>query len=123
MTPPALSPETLEASAIEALNNRCFCISLSEQALRAALESEIGQPGLLELIRERCPYLFAALPVFVSEDHLTRMGNLIQAIESVIALPAYREQILATAPAIARHDPGGARGAFFGYDHRNKEWE
>lgn len=116
MTPPALARAPLEASAIEALNNRCFCISLSEQALRSALESEIGQPGLLELIQERCPYLFAALPVFVSADHLTRMGNLIQAIESVIALPAYREQVLATAPAIARHDPGGARGAFFGYD-------
>ncbi|WP_167399102.1 hypothetical protein [Ectopseudomonas oleovorans] len=116
MKPPELSPETLEASAIEALNNRCFCISLSEQALRSALESEIGQPGLLELIRERCPYLFSAFPVFVSADHLTRMGDLIQAIESVIALPAYREQVLATAPAIARHDPGGARGAFFGYD-------
>lgn len=115
-TPPALPHAILEAAAIEALNNRCFCISLSEQALRSALESEIGQPGLLELIRERCPYLFAALPVFVSADHLTRMGDLIQAIESVIALPAYREQVLATAPAIARHDPGGARGAFFGYD-------
>lgn len=115
-TPPVLAQTILEASAIEALNNRCFCISLSEQALRSALESEIGQPGLLELIRERCPYLFAALPVFVSADHMTRMGNLIRAIESVIALPAYREQVLATAPATARHDPGGARGAFFGYD-------
>nr|WP_256833844.1 hypothetical protein [Pseudomonas oleovorans] len=116
MTPPALAHATLESAAIEALNNRCFCISLSEQALRSALESEIGQPGLLELIQERCPYLFAALPVFVSADQLTRMGDLIQAIESVIALPAYREQVLATAPAIARHDPGGAQGAFFGYD-------
>lgn len=116
MTPPALAQTILQNSAIEALNNRCFCISLSEQALRSALESEIGQPGLLELIQERCPYLFSAFPVFVSADHLTRMGDLIQAIESVIALPAYREQVLATAPAIARHDPGGARGAFFGYD-------
>ncbi|MWV18384.1 hypothetical protein F3I16_20285 [Pseudomonas sp. L-22-4S-12] len=115
-TPASLPYAIPGASAIEALNNKCFCISLSEQALRSALASEIGQPGLLELIRERCPYLFAALPVFVSADHLTRMGDLIRAIESVIALPAYREQVLATAPAIARHDPGGARGAFFGYD-------
>lgn len=114
--PPALAHAIIESAAIEALNNRCFCISLSEPALRSALESEIGQPGLLELIRERCPYLFAALPVFVSEDHLTRMRNLIQAIESVIALPTYREQVLASAPTIARHDPGGARGVFFGYD-------
>lgn len=115
-TPPLLPHAILEVASTEALNNRCFCISLSEQALRSALESEIGQPGLLELIRERCPYLFAALPVFVSEAHLRRMGDLIQAIESVIALPAYREQVLAMAPAIARHDPGGARSAFLGYD-------
>ena len=115
-TPASLPHAIPGASAIEALNNKCFCISLSEQALRSALASEIGQPGLLELIRERCPYLFAALPVFVSADHLTRMGDLIRAIESVIALPAYREQVLATAPAIARHDPGGAQGVFFGYD-------
>lgn len=114
--PPLLPHAILEAASTEALNNRCFCISLNEQALRSALESEIGQPGLLELIQERCPYLFAALPVFVSAAHLRRMGNLIQAIESAIALPAYREQVLASAPAIARHDPGGARGAFFGYD-------
>jgi hypothetical protein len=115
-TPPLLPDAILKAAPTEALNNRCFCVSLSEQALRVALESEIGQPGLLELMTERCPYLFAALPVFVSEAHLARMGDLIRAIESVIALPAYREQILAAAPAIARHDPGGARGVFFGYD-------
>jgi hypothetical protein len=40
----------------------------------------------------------------------------VQAIESVVALPAYREHVLATAPTVARHDPGGAKGVFFGYD-------
>jgi hypothetical protein len=101
---------------IEALNSECFCISLDEKALRSALESEIGQPGLFELVQERCPYLFAARPVFVSQAHMSRMAQVVRAVESVVALPAWREEVLAGAPPIARHDPGGALGVFFGYD-------
>ena len=102
--------------AAEALNSGCVCISMDQDALHHALESELGTPGLLALVEERCPYLFAARPVFISTDHMERMAQLVRAVESVIALPAFREQILAAAPAIARHDPGGARGVFFGYD-------
>lgn len=112
----ALSSASLGGVLIEALNSECFCISLDSEALGRALASEIGQPGLLELIRERCPYLFAARPVFVSHTHMARMARLVQAIESVVAMPAYREQVLAHSPAIAQHDPGGAKGVFFGYD-------
>jgi len=112
----ALASASLGDVSIEALNSECFCISLDTEALEQALASEIGQPGLLELIRERCPYLFAARPVFVSHAHMARMTRLVQAIESVVALPAYREEVLAQSPAIARHDPGGALGVFFGYD-------
>jgi hypothetical protein len=93
---------------VEALNSACFCISLDTGALPGrALESEIGQPGLFELVRERCPYLFAARPVFVSQAHLARMAELVRAIESVVALPAYRAQVLAQSPAIARQVIGG----------------
>ena len=101
---------------IQVLNSECFCISLDTEALRRALQSEIGQPDLFDLVRERCPYLFAARPVFVLKSHMARMAALVQAIESVVALPAYREEVLARSPAIARHDPGGALGVFFGYD-------
>ena len=34
----------------------------------------------------------------------------------MVALDSYREEVLAYAPAIARHDPGGSRGVLFGYD-------
>ncbi len=98
------------------LNKGCFCISLDQDALRRALESTLGSPGLFELVAERCPYVFAARPVFVSGEHATRMAEVISAVESVVALPAYREAVLADAPPIARHDPGGAKGVFFGYD-------
>jgi hypothetical protein len=43
------------------------------------------------------------------------MASVVHAVESVVALPAYREEVLAGAPAIARHDPR-ARSVFFGYD-------
>jgi len=100
---------------IESLNRECFCISLDEPALATALESEFGSPGLFTQVRERCPYLFSAQPVFVSREHLDRIAQLIAAIESVVALPGWQQAALARAPAIARHD-GGAKGAFLGYD-------
>jgi hypothetical protein len=111
-----LNPESSNAAPIAARNNACFCISLDHDALRRALQSEIGQPGLFDLVQQRCPYLFAARPVFVSASDMTRIAQLVGAIESVVALPAYREQVLATAPAIARHPPRHALGVFFGYD-------
>ena len=103
-------------TSMELLNSECFCISLDASALRQALESEVGEPGLFDLIQQRCPHLFATRPVFLSNDHMHRMAQVVQAIESVVALPAYRDAVLAAAPAIAHHDPGGAKGVFFGYD-------
>ncbi len=68
------------------------------------------------MVRERCPYLFAAQPVFVAATQLQSIAEVIRAIESVVALPAYQEQVLASAPAMARAGHGGPHGAFFGYD-------
>lgn len=101
---------------MEVLNSACFCISLDDSALRQAMESEIGEPGLFDLIQQRCPHIFATRPVFLSHDHTARMAQVVRAIESTVALPAYRSEVLAWAPAIAHHNPGGAKGVFFGYD-------
>jgi hypothetical protein len=100
---------------IEALNSDCFCVSLDRDALRRALEADPAAQGLHAMIEERCPHLFASLPLFVSRRHVDEMAAVIRAAEEVIALPAYREAALAWAPAIARHDSGAA-GAFIGYD-------
>ena len=100
---------------IETLNSDCFCISLDKEALRRALEADPTAHGLHRLIEERCPHLFASLPVFVSRQHVDEMAGVIRAVEEVVALPSYREAVLAWAPGIARHDPGAA-GAFIGYD-------
>jgi hypothetical protein len=104
------------AVSIEALNAGCFCVSLDEGRLTAVLEAEFGSPEIVQLVRERCPYLFSARPVFVSHAHMDGMARVVKAVEAVVALPAYRELVLSRAPAIARHAPGGARGVFFGYD-------
>ncbi|RZI40428.1 hypothetical protein EGT07_24160 [Herbaspirillum sp. HC18] len=100
----------------EWMNKECACISLEASALRRALETELGDTGLYELVAERCPHVFAALPVFVSGDQIRKMADVVTAVESVVALPAYREKVLAGASPIARHNPGGAKGVFFGYD-------
>jgi len=108
--------ESTVPASMEVLNSECFCISLDTPALRQALESEIGEPGLFDLIQQRCPYLFATRPVFLSHEHRLRMARVVHAIESVVALATYRDEVLAAATPIARHDPGGAKGVFFGYD-------
>ena len=118
-----LPPTQLDAprSAIGMLNSACFCLSLDQNALARALDSELGQPGLSEMVRERCPFLFAAMPVFVATPQLHRMAQVMQAVKTVVALPAYREQVLDAAPAIARLGTRGPLGAFFGYDFHLSE--
>jgi glutathione synthase/RimK-type ligase-like ATP-grasp enzyme len=100
---------------IETLNRDCHCISLDREALRRALQADPASSGLHELIEERCPYLFASMPLFVSREHVRQMGEVIGAVERVVALPDYRETALAWAPEIARLDPG-TKGVFVGYD-------
>jgi hypothetical protein len=100
---------------IETLNRDCFCVSLDADALRRAVEADPAAHGLHRLIEERCPHVFAALPVFVSRRHVDAMAGIIRAVQSVAALPAYREAALEWAPGIAHFDPG-TPGAFMGYD-------
>lgn len=103
-------------AAIQTLNHDCFCFPMDSDALAGALDSEFGQPGLSALVRERCPFVFAAQPVFVAPAHAQRMAAVVRAVESVVAMPTFREQVLARAPAIARAGAAGPLGVFFGYD-------
>lgn len=69
---------------------------------------------LARLVAER-PHLFSAAQVKVSRGDTPRMAALVAAVERVVALPAYREHVLAWAPEIARHVPPNP-GVLFGYD-------
>lgn len=114
--PNACRPDALAGCEIQSLNSDCFCVTLDKRALRAALELQLQQPDLFALIETRCPHLFAANPVFVTEVHRERMSEIVRTVSSIVAMPAYQEAVLVYAPDIARHDPGGASGVFFGYD-------
>lgn len=101
-------------AAAEWLNRGCACISVDRQSLKQALEGGDGTLTHAELLATR-PHLFSDSVVFVSEAHLSRMAQIIAALEEVLALPAYRQRVLAHAPAVARHTPAAA-GVFLGYD-------
>jgi hypothetical protein len=104
------------------LNTHCFCISLDHEALELAFRKEVGDDTVYQLVRERCPHLFAVHPVFIDKNRITEMQRLIQGIESIVALPSYRAHVLKNAPAIARHNTRHVQGVFFGYDfHANQE--
>ena len=104
------------ALGVESLNSNCFCISLDADALKRELETDAETRNLYPLILEKCPHLFAAMPVFVSRHHLDRMAAIVQAAQTVIALPAFREIVLEWAPEIAHYDAAGAQGVFLSYD-------
>lgn len=117
--PDSVSPERFDLpadcrAAAAALNRGCACVSVDRRALQNALEEGGGAVSHAELLATR-PHLFSDTLVFVGEGHLQRMARLIEAIERTIALPAYRDAVLARSPAIARHAQQ-ATGVFFGYD-------
>ena len=102
------------AAVAELLNRGCACISVDHRSLQRALENGNGTFSHAELLATR-PHLFSDSMVFVSTAHLARMARIIALLERVVALPAYRERVLAYAPPLARHSPG-AVGVYLGYD-------
>jgi hypothetical protein len=82
-------------------------------ALNAALALAAGVD--LDVLIESHSSLFSAAEVRVSPTDLHAMATLIQAIESVVAMPAYQQRVLAGAPESAQQ-PVAARSVFFGYD-------
>ena len=103
------------ATSIEARNRTCFCLSLDEAALRRSLEVGLGARGLSSAMVETHPHLFAAVPMFVSREHIARMARVIGAVETLVATALFRRAALAWAPHIAHFDPGSP-GGLLGYD-------
>lgn len=101
---------------MEALNEYCFCVSANPVELRAALSSVLDAHGVPAALADSHPHLFAALPVYVSRQHLAQVEKAVAAIHDVTNLPLWRETVLAWAPPIALHDPatpGGVLGLDF----------
>lgn len=66
--------------------------------------------------------IFAHGKVAISKTVLEQQRAIIHAIESVIALPAYQQNVLSYAPSIAHFEPK-AKSVFFGYDFHLDENE
>ena len=101
------------------LNSDCHSATVD----RGALERTLHEQGEVwhQRLNERCPHLFAAAPLFISNAEMEQMHAVIEAVEQVVTLPAWRDAVLQYAPAVARYEPR-AKGVFFGYDfHLNAE--
>jgi hypothetical protein len=95
------------------LNADCHCVSLDSASLEAELERV--SPGFHDEVMAGRPHLFSSSVAFVSAEHVRRMARLVAAVERVVAMPVYRDHVLAWAPESARH-PCAAPGVFLGYD-------
>lgn len=115
----SLSPKPQTAASprdlAERLNRECLCASLDQAQLRRQLDLVWQQVGLYESISQTRPHLFAPTTVYTTAAQVARMRDIVQAVETVVANSAYREHVLARAPAVARHAPG-AHGVFLGFD-------
>lgn len=118
--PPVVSPfydsRCANPLSMEALNEYCFCMSADPAELQAALSSVLRAHGVSADLQGSHPHLFAALPVYVSRQHLALVQKAVVAIHEVTRLPEWRDAVLAWAPAIALHDPatpGGMLGLDF----------
>lgn len=105
----------LELQRAAQLNRECQCVSLDRQQLRLELSKQADGDALYRMICEERPHLIADQAVFVAEACIQRQRDIIDAIERVIAMPAYQERVLAYAPQSAQFDPK-ATGVFLGYD-------
>lgn len=99
---------------VDVLNAQCHCVSIDSTRLGEALRERGGAIDGLALADSH-PHLFAHSAVFVAGKALDAMRTVIEAIERVVALPAYVELALRDAHAHARV-PARHRGAFLGFD-------
>ena len=109
----------MSIEAAKELNSDCHSAIVD----RGALERTLHEQGEVwrQRVNERCPHLFAAVPLFISSGEMEQMHAVIEAVQQVVALSAWGDTALQHAPAIARYTPR-AKGVFFGYDfHLNVE--
>ncbi|MFZ3019674.1 MAG: hypothetical protein WA056_14585 [Gallionella sp.] len=111
------------------LNGECHdWAGMDDDALRQLLRAQ--GDAWDELVMERCPHLFAAVPVFVTTAQLQQMYAVIAAVERVVRLPGWMSGSPLPNPlpftgkgtnaAPSAHD--GTLGVFYGYDfHLNEQ--
>ena len=106
------APSTSSAAA---LNRDCLCDTIDSAALERELTMALGSNELYRSLATTHPHLFSATALFVSPQQVDAMRAVVEAVETVIATPAYRSAALARASANAAHEPRSP-GVFYGYD-------
>jgi len=91
------------------------CAHLDPDAIKASLHTALQAAGLEQSLAPTHPHLFSAQTVLVTPTDLAAMRAVIQAVEEVIAHPAYVAAALRQARATAQHEPK-TPGAFLGFD-------
>ncbi len=97
------------------LNRQCFCIGTDIPGLYERMQVDLALRGVTQPLLESHPHLFSSAPVFVASTQIRQMREVVGAIESVLAIPQYRDEVLASSPAIA-HKAVPPLGVFMGYD-------
>ena len=90
----------------ERLNADCHAARLNQDALQQALRAQ--GDALHSLVAERCPHLFADVPVYISPAQLRKMHGVITAVERVVGLAGWQ--------SAGNETRQNAKGVFFGYD-------
>jgi hypothetical protein len=96
-------------------NRDCDCSGADVPALQQRLDAALNYAGIAGSVADSHPHLFSPTPVFLARVHARHLQRVIAAVSAVAALPGYREEVLARAPAIARRAPASL-GVFFGFD-------
>jgi hypothetical protein len=121
LSDPTFSSISGQGISVETLNRECLCLTLDQNALEDQLKKTIDSVEVYALVRERCPNLFASVPVFTSKKYMLAMNAIISAVQKTVALPAYQQRVLAAAPDVAHLDQPAA-SVFMGYDfHISKD--
>ncbi|MDZ7668880.1 MAG: hypothetical protein U5Q16_05470 [Gammaproteobacteria bacterium] len=97
------------------LNESCFCVSVDVDAVWGELLEALDPDPGMSAVRETHAGLFSNQAVFMAREDVQAMQAVVAAVESVVAMPAYRAAALADAPAIAAQMPG-APAVLHGFD-------
>lgn len=90
-------------------------VPIDRTIMHESLQRQLADDALYRMLVDERPHQYAEALVYIAEATVKRQLEIIDAIESVIALPAYQQQVLAYAPDTARFVPK-AHAVFFGYD-------
>ena len=112
--------ELSDARRLIALNQSCFCMTLSRADLDAGIVASVGIDGLDKLLSDRS-HLFAATGVFVSPADVANMQAQVAAIEAAAALEAFQVAVHGRANDPVTLAQPKTNGLFMGYDFHISE--